>query len=502
MGSKEVSKEREMLWVSVSSGPDSKTGTELWESSVRQKQQSKQASSGLSSSMSTAVSSSLVPPPPSTSVMHSNASSSQWNHAPVSNIGGTWGEEEDTSSAHWTGVPQTNGGSSSQSVSSHSNASNGSWGGNQASKINETVIEASSTSWGEHPAKVEEDNRRDWAGNSWDRQQRPPLPPPEQQQPVPASGWRSDAMQAASKVPSSSWKKDSASGWDEETMNGDANGSASDDGTSVWGNPVRQQQQLKVRKWADESEQLQQINAKPNNMTNNSSANNGIINAPVSQSVSSPNGSGLLPSSPGMIRLPNKPPSNEWRDNKQQPDRQWNERWGESGENRGRNWADSSSHHSSHDTSPSSPSSSSYWGQRGQRSNPSWSDGQIDTSSWSGPKQKPLTKEMIWASKQFRILTEQGCKKEEAEAALRSCNMNLDEALILLRSLSPWTASDKQKSPTDAGNTPTSSSSLLTGQSSKRGGPNVLPTVSSFPFYSLDSIMNFNNNFFLSFFFS
>lgn len=64
-----------------------------------------------------------------------------------------------------------------------------------------------------------------------------------------------------------------------------------------------------------------------------------------------------------------------------------------------------------------------------------WPD---DIGEWGGPKPpqgslaKQLPKEVIWNSKQFRFLVEMGFKKEEAEVALRSRDMNAEEALELL----------------------------------------------------------------------
>ncbi|XP_028161635.1 protein Gawky isoform X6 [Ostrinia furnacalis] len=65
-----------------------------------------------------------------------------------------------------------------------------------------------------------------------------------------------------------------------------------------------------------------------------------------------------------------------------------------------------------------------------------WPD---DIGEWGGPKPpqagplgKQLPKEVIWNSKQFRFLVEMGFKKEEAEAALRSRDMNAEEAFELL----------------------------------------------------------------------
>ena len=51
---------------------------------------------------------------------------------------------------------------------------------------------------------------------------------------------------------------------------------------------------------------------------------------------------------------------------------------------------------------------------------------------WDKPKK--ITPEMIWASKQFRMLCEMGCSKTDAEAALKNTNLNLEDALEMLKS--------------------------------------------------------------------
>ncbi|XP_063380827.1 protein Gawky isoform X3 [Cydia fagiglandana] len=63
-----------------------------------------------------------------------------------------------------------------------------------------------------------------------------------------------------------------------------------------------------------------------------------------------------------------------------------------------------------------------------------------DIGEWPGPKPpqgggplgKQIPKEMLWNSKQFRFLVEMGYKKEDAEAALRRSDMNAEEALEML----------------------------------------------------------------------
>ncbi|XP_049826803.1 protein Gawky isoform X2 [Aethina tumida] len=61
---------------------------------------------------------------------------------------------------------------------------------------------------------------------------------------------------------------------------------------------------------------------------------------------------------------------------------------------------------------------------------PLWGDSEIDWAHKQGKQQ--LTKEMIWNSKQFRMLAELGHKKEDIEVALRMRDMNYDEAMEML----------------------------------------------------------------------
>uniref|UniRef100_A0A8D9DRG0 Protein Gawky n=1 Tax=Cacopsylla melanoneura TaxID=428564 RepID=A0A8D9DRG0_9HEMI len=97
----------------------------------------------------------------------------------------------------------------------------------------------------------------------------------------------------------------------------------------------------------------------------------------------------------------------------------------------------------------------SSWGAPNLNSKPKnpgqpWMDGgasDVDPSSWgaqapkSGPK--PLTKDILYASKQFRILSEMNFKKDDIENALRSSNMNLEDALEQLNALRDWPGSKR-----------------------------------------------------------
>ena len=64
--------------------------------------------------------------------------------------------------------------------------------------------------------------------------------------------------------------------------------------------------------------------------------------------------------------------------------------------------------------------------------------GQGGPAGWNNPMKpvgpKKVTPEMIWASKQFRMLCEMGCSKTDAEAALKNTNLNLEDALEMLKS--------------------------------------------------------------------
>lgn len=50
-----------------------------------------------------------------------------------------------------------------------------------------------------------------------------------------------------------------------------------------------------------------------------------------------------------------------------------------------------------------------------------------------GPK-KMISSESIWSSKQYRVLVDMGCRKEDAEFALRSTGGNLEDAIEMLNS--------------------------------------------------------------------
>ena len=76
----------------------------------------------------------------------------------------------------------------------------------------------------------------------------------------------------------------------------------------------------------------------------------------------------------------------------------------------------------------------------GQRGSPGWDEPPQDIGGWNaggmkpvGPK-KMISSESIWGSKQYRVLVDMGCRKEDAEFALRSTMGNLEDAIEMLNS--------------------------------------------------------------------
>lgn len=228
-------------------------------------------------------------------------------------------------------------------------------------------------------------------------------------------------------------KKDNVqpSGWEEEDAAKKKNASSGnfDDGTSLWGSPDRQG---KVSRW---------------NETQNAKLLNNCANGHNALSQNGTNSSGILPASPGMIRLPlgapvsskgtdcwiNKPQStqltrawNESNNNNREPSSSSSSQqpvWGNTSSNA--NNANTSNNDNLKSSMPQTSSTSgslssgwctdnvssslNYWNNKARTNN--WlADDQIDASSWNGNKAKTLTKEMIVSSKQYRILTEMGYK--------------------------------------------------------------------------------------------
>ena len=87
----------------------------------------------------------------------------------------------------------------------------------------------------------------------------------------------------------------------------------------------------------------------------------------------------------------------------------------------------------------------------GLRSSPSWDEpggGMMPDRGWGGPRPS-VTKDMIWGSKQFRILCEMGFRKEDVETALRNTNLQLEDALEMLNALNRGMGSGRGMPPND-----------------------------------------------------
>ena len=69
------------------------------------------------------------------------------------------------------------------------------------------------------------------------------------------------------------------------------------------------------------------------------------------------------------------------------------------------------------------------------RSSPSWEEPGMGGGDRWGQRPGAVTKDMIWGSKQFRILCEMGFRKEDVETALRQTNLQLEDALEMLNAV-------------------------------------------------------------------
>lgn len=501
------------------------TGTEIWENTVRHKNNSHKQQGTTSAAAAAAATESMAGASAAGASAGVASHSSSWNHTPTTHIGGVWGEEDQSPNSMWNGIPTQTNGSSNNSHSSTSNASNGSWPGPQVHRPPPDAIPDPpvplSSGWkpDHHRTRVDAHVERpdlstrpnhlhhhlnhsqsqppapvlhpssSWNGNAtnWDELQ----PPTER---LGTSGWSAEPPPApkapvllrseSHPVQNMGWKREerisnssSGSGWDDtrglQMVNGMERRAVMDqglddknvdDGTSAWGNPTSQP--AKIHRWKEEDESgdgQQGVGHSNAKMPVAANSANGM-NAPIS-----PNGGMPVLSGPGMIRLP---------PTMGQKDMSWPKGPGTWSEGR-ESWNEEKSGGRSGwgDASPAT----SLWN-RERKGN--WSDGQVDTSSWNGPKHKPLTKEMICASKQFRVLNEMGFRKEDVESCLRATNMNENEALVELRA---WAADERRK--TSPANTPTTSlltsavgpnPSLSSGNS--RPLPQAFPSVSPCPF--------------------
>nr|XP_037287364.1 protein Gawky-like isoform X1 [Rhipicephalus microplus] len=361
-------------------------GTEIWESNLR----------------SARAGGNKQPNPPQAAQGSNQCSQQQpWgSHTPTSHIGGTWGEEDDPPPSNmWTGVPTPSqqGGPRSQSEGppawggDHHRGGGGGdkhWGGGPGGGP------PPGSNWGGPPEERDPQGRL-WGGGGGGR------PPHGGMDDGPSCAAWGGGPKGGAGPPSNvgTWSpvggpngKRESSGWEEPSPPPSRRPVSNyDDGTSVWGNPTRQGKVgSAVSHWKD------------------------------MPSVKSISGGGGAP--PGMLRMPK--------------DGVWGG-GGNKGPRGGANWGDPSwdeqqQHKGSWGGGP--PPDQAYWSTK-PKGPPSWADGQIDTSTWGGPSKqggKPLTKDLIYASKQFRMLTDMGFKKEDVENALRMNQMNLEDTMSTL----------------------------------------------------------------------
>ncbi|XP_050029860.2 protein Gawky isoform X2 [Dermacentor andersoni] len=354
-------------------------GTEVWENNMR----------------SARAGGNKQPNPPQSAQGSSQCSQQQpWgSHTPTSHIGGTWGEEDEPPPSNmWTGVPtpsQQGGprpspeGPPSWGGEHHRGGGGGGGGGEKHWSGGPPPPPGSS--WGGPDDR--DSQGRVWGGGR----------PSHSMDDGPSGAWGGGPKGAGPPPSVGTWSpvggpngKREPSGWEEPSPPPSRRPVTNyDDGTALWGNPTRQG---KVSHWKD---------------------------MPSVKSICSGGGA-----PPGMLRMPKE---GVWG--------------GGGGGNKGprggngTNWGDSSWEDHNKGAWGSAPPDQAYWASKPK---PSWADGQIDTSTWGGPAKqggKPLTKDLIYASKQFRILTDMGFKKEDVENALRINQMNIEDTLIDLRTM-------------------------------------------------------------------
>lgn len=209
-------------------------------------------------------------------------------------------------------------------------------------------------------------------------------------------------------------------GWEEQNLAAAslaANAtSMADDGTALWGAP---QGQNKVLIWKDDQDRTGRMPNEP------------------------------LASSPGVLRIPSNVNKEAWKQGgKSFTGQQVNKFPSNFGPIKKGNWNDQEADKSFGTPNMSqmpqpgtnwSENATQYWNKQkrnyaaaqfGGNMNPSWNDGQfVNANDWANMKSKTLSREMILASNQYKMLVDQGFKKEDVESALRQCNMNIDETI-------------------------------------------------------------------------
>ncbi|XP_015838344.1 protein Gawky isoform X3 [Tribolium castaneum] len=334
--------------------PAINNGTELWEANLRNGGQ----------------------PPPQPQ------QKTPWGHTPSTNIGGTWGEDDDADSSNvWTGVP------SGQQQWGNTANSGGMWGGPK--KESEWGAAAGNPGWGDprtatdpratggiDPRDMRPDLRDMRAGSSDPMR----LLDPREQMRLAGSDMRGDPR----------------------GITGRLNGAGAAD--AFWGQAgphtgtqhIHHQNKMPVGPgngagWEEPSPPTQRRSH--------------WKDLPTGASM----GRGSTAGPPGMAQSRIKPDGSVWCHGR-------NGSWDETG--------------------PGWDESVGGWNKQKMAGTHLWGDNEIDWGHNKGPKQN-LTKEMIWNSKCFRMLMDMGYKKEDVETALRRGDMNYEDALEILGSRNP-----------------------------------------------------------------
>ncbi|XP_015177022.1 PREDICTED: trinucleotide repeat-containing gene 6C protein isoform X2 [Polistes dominula] len=425
--------------------PAVNNGTDLWEANLRNGGQ----------------------PPPH------QQSKTPWGHTPATNIGGTWGEDDETTdtSNMWTGAPAPSQPNAAQWTAGNQAGTN--WADPRIDHRDPRDLRSVDPREMRDPRdhRIPHDPRdhmrvmdpmaRDprmgdmrgdprgisgrLNGSNTDAMWgQPPGPPHHQMSHQHPSGpptkmLNPTNMNQWAAPPPKDMMPGKPSGWEEPSPPTQRrNVTNYDDGTSLWGNPAANQRTMpatKVSHWKD---------------------------------LPTPNiGRGGMQCPPGMPqnRMPGQPGM--------KPDVGGPGMWAHPGAPGGRNgtWADGP-----HDTTswddPKTPATwnepplnPATWGgpathkQKSMGPTGSWVDSDIDpTPSWGHPAKPTLTKDFIWNSREFRYLCDLGYKKEDVELALRNREMNRDEAQELLSQIRPldqWPRRHDTHSGYDPTNQPT-----------------------------------------------
>lgn len=384
---------------------------------------------------------------------------------PSTNIGGTWGEDDDTNEpgSVWNGATSMNqpavatqGGPSQQPPWNAGNMwgpggnnapgaikKESEWGGAPGpaaggwDQRNPPPLSAPGGATGLDPTNVDlrnmriagaMDSNREIRGdprgisgrlngnvNLWDQHQLPGMAPNKIPQattpstPAPGPQWPTGQIPAHNKMPS---------GWDDSSTPGVRRNV--DDGTALWGQGTLSRQNSNISNWKDGPEGLQR----------NSAQRNSIV-------------SGNLPGPTGN-RIGNGGPIKPDLWNQNNVGGRGGSGWEESA---GNNWDEKNTGSLWNDNTQAagwnkSKQMGSNWNETGADMNSDWG---MHNNGMNKPPNKINPLELIRTSKPYRMLCDMGFKKEEVETVLRICNMNLEESIEMLQrngSSSDWRRPD------------------------------------------------------------